>query len=45
VKKFKAQTRAGKVMCNVLWDREGVMLAEFFDRSAPEQIRAIWGDV
>jgi len=44
-KKFKAQTRAGNVKASVFWDREGVMLAEFFDKGVARQFRAMCGDI
>ena len=44
-KKFNAQTRAGKVTAIVFWNREEVMLAEFFDRGAPKQFKAMCGDI
>jgi hypothetical protein len=33
-KKSELQTSVGKVMANVLWDREGVLLLEFLERDA-----------
>jgi hypothetical protein len=41
-KKFNAQTLAGKVMARY---REGVLIAEFFDRGAPKQFGAMCGDI
>lgn len=32
--KSEVQTSAGKVMANVLWDSEGILLLEFLERCA-----------
>jgi hypothetical protein len=33
-KKSEVQTFVGKVMANVLWDSEGILLLEFLERGA-----------